>query len=621
MCIITELILIITLAPLTDSSPYTLDEFEGHLPGLYFEYMAQVHTNLDHWSMFIAIDLDRIRPDYTHEEQITDMLKECPDIPLTCDLLLARSRHLQRKSERINLLFENFHDLLLNSEKFNPNNLPDLFVPSLASSPVIDRETQVQDLREEVTSKYFHAIKKARTPGAPIVDYNKAAKSWLVALDDLLDTYQVIFEHTWELIREAIEGRASPYLLTPQGLVNMINYINKRHSTASFPKTTTPETVRKLIKAEVEKRGSTLGIILHFPLYSVNHYFLYRMYSTPVPIGNYQSNYITTSSEYILIRHGDYNHTFLNYEYIQECTKLNNLWYCESPTIFLTDSCEIHLLIDPTHLDVNNCNLQVRTQNTTEWIYLQESDEWIYSAPRNDTLNIQCNNDFRVNETIGRLGMLKLTQGCVATNHHYVLQPRHKESKIGYIYTLTDPLNLTRHHEVPLNQIQTTEDNTRISHMETLIYILYYAWPISVILSLIFTGLVVHRIYKRRAPPQPSRKSTRPEIIHLKNQEIQTLYTCLYQKNKPQDTEYSIPPSPKPILIHPPLGYEGSLTTPRSPTSVRFNLDADRIKEKNSPDKEDADTPEDIYVPMLPCKPTKPNEDTLYMNIDATGTD
>ena len=44
-------------------TPYTLDEFEDHLPGLYFEYIAQVYTKVDHWSLMIAIDLDRIRPD------------------------------------------------------------------------------------------------------------------------------------------------------------------------------------------------------------------------------------------------------------------------------------------------------------------------------------------------------------------------------------------------------------------------------------------------------------------------------------------------------------------------------------------------------------------------------
>ena len=136
----TEFFIVISLATLANTTPYTIDEFEGHLPGLYFEYIAQVHTKVDHWSLMIAIDLDRIRPDYRQDEQITDMFKQCPDMPLTCEMLLGQSKHLKRKGERINRLFENINHLLLDSKHINPNDLPGIPLPALDSSLVIHRE-------------------------------------------------------------------------------------------------------------------------------------------------------------------------------------------------------------------------------------------------------------------------------------------------------------------------------------------------------------------------------------------------------------------------------------------------------------------------------------------------
>ena len=278
------------------------------------------------------------------------------------------------------------------------------------------------------------------------------------------------------------------------------------------------------------------------------------MYPAPVPNGDGRSNYISAPSDYILVRNGEYNHTFLIDEDLEDCTKLDKQWYYKNPTIFLTDSCEVHLLRDPGRLNINTCNMKDKLHNTTEWIYFQESDEWIYSAPVNDTLVISCNNNVSFNETIGRLGLLKLTRGCIATNHHYVLSPRDKTSKVEYIYTLMDPLNLTRYHEVSMDKIIKLENDPRLSRMKTLIYISYCIWLISVVLSFICAALLTRWIYKQRTPPpQQPKKNARPEIIHLQTQGSQTIYTSLYHKSESRDAEYSTPPRPKPILVHPPL--------------------------------------------------------------------
>ena len=243
--------------------------------------------------------------------------------------------------------------LLLNSKHINPNDLPDIPLPVLDSSLVIPQEKQVKDLKEEVTNNYNIAMQEARISETSILEYNKAVKSWLIALEDLLDIYQIIYDHTLELTREVIQGRTSPYLLSSQGLEDMTKYINKRYTNAMFPTPTiTPETIRRLIVTEITKTGSTLGICQNF--HSTNHYLLYRMYPVPVPNGDGRSNYISTPNDYILVRNGDYNHTFLNDEGLKDCTKLDEQWYCKNPTIFLTDSCEVHLLMDPGRLNINN---------------------------------------------------------------------------------------------------------------------------------------------------------------------------------------------------------------------------------------------------------------------------
>ena len=175
----TEFFIVVSLATLAKTTPYTIDEFEDHLPGLYLEYIAQVHTNVDHWSLMIAIDLDRIRLDYTQDEQIADMFKECPDMPITCETLLGQAKCLKRKGEQINRLFENINQLLLDPRHINPKGLPGIPLPALDSSLVIHREKQVKDLKEEVTNNYNIAIQEARIPGTSILEYNKAIKSWL----------------------------------------------------------------------------------------------------------------------------------------------------------------------------------------------------------------------------------------------------------------------------------------------------------------------------------------------------------------------------------------------------------------------------------------------------------
>ena len=118
----------------------------------------------------IAIDLDRIRLDYTQDEQIADIFKECPDMSLTCEMLLTQSKYLKRKGEWINRLFENINHLLLDSKHINPNDLP---LPALHSYLVIPQEKQVKDLKEEVTNNYNIAMQEARIPGASILNIKK----------------------------------------------------------------------------------------------------------------------------------------------------------------------------------------------------------------------------------------------------------------------------------------------------------------------------------------------------------------------------------------------------------------------------------------------------------------
>ena len=50
--------------------PYTLNEFEGYLPGIYFEYVSPIHTKMDHWKLTITIDLKTIQPPSSYYDQI-----------------------------------------------------------------------------------------------------------------------------------------------------------------------------------------------------------------------------------------------------------------------------------------------------------------------------------------------------------------------------------------------------------------------------------------------------------------------------------------------------------------------------------------------------------------------
>ena len=102
------------------------------------------------------------------------------------------------------------------------------------------------------------------------------------------------------------------------------------------------------------------------------------MHPIAVPQGNRSSAYIKPPKEYLMITQGQQNHTFLSNEDFQDCIEGPRKWYCLPPAILLSTSCELKLLMDSTELNLTTCNIENKNHDTTEWIYLQESDEWIF---------------------------------------------------------------------------------------------------------------------------------------------------------------------------------------------------------------------------------------------------
>ena len=206
-----------------------------------------------------------------------------------------------------------------------------------------------------------------------------------------------------------------------------------------------------------------------------------------------------------------------------------------------------------------------------------------------DELLINCYPNHSEKVKIAKIGMLKLARSCIAFNHHTTLKPRNNNQKMGYIYSFSASVNLTRTKQTTMMTSRTTEDiNPRLDQLDSLILIL---WPLSIVISVIGAAVITPFIYKRQMIQLINTVMDNVDTTtnHQHSQTDTTYRTIEIQTSLrmiPDEPLYSCPLPPKKVPHSPPINFklfqnQPSTSTPLTTSSTRFNLKDQSIQEKS----------------------------------------
>ncbi|KAL7289060.1 hypothetical protein TKK_0017013 [Trichogramma kaykai] len=137
-----------------------------------------------------------------------------------------------------------------------------------------------------------------------------------------------------------------------------------------------------------------------------------------------------------------------NKENLGKCLQGHSSYMCpiQSPTkeVYLSNECEINLVINPTNTDLKYCQIMVTPNLDTQWHYLSLDGSWLYSTTGTDTIELICPNKRDESAKIAEIGILQIQPGChIRTRDHLLETEEVRGSQHNYVYNTDTHLNIT----------------------------------------------------------------------------------------------------------------------------------------------------------------------------------
>lgn len=462
------------LLPLAVLSDGSITTPIGENIGLFYEKLTDIKTFQSQWRLVTSLDVSRyIRHAPDVERHILEMNQLCNRHNLTKCLSKELGPRLIKKRENTvrysNLIRSAIGDTSYFDTPSPRRSVPFGFIGTL--SKVLfgtlsqeDADFYYQELNKvyadqreitELIANQTHVIKgEFSNTHARLVNLTKATSQMTRMMSKHSDALQetkgnlnrllletIIKDSVFEIERglddystnlllliDAIllakQGILHPTILSPEQLLKSAQKIKQ---TVPFEFPLTPE---ELLTEQIEK-VTTLNVIfmkgrilfeLTIPLLEQKAYSLYKIYPCPSihKLGTKEViSYIQPQIQFIAVSSDEQQFFTPTEEYLRTCRFHHNKFLGPATLpLYQADrqsTCESILLLNPTLINWNTCEIKVTKFVKPYWQTLSAPATWLYFMPKGKKAQIYCSSEKPVTRNISAIGIFKLEPGCQAT--------------------------------------------------------------------------------------------------------------------------------------------------------------------------------------------------------------
>ena len=204
------------------------------------------------------------------------------------------------------------------------------------------------------------------------------------------------------------------------------------------------EEIAKIATIDATYHSGRIIASLTLPLVERTAYDLYQLHSVAIPQkttlqGLRPTAYVVSEYEHVAVSKDQQKYLKLTRQQLHGCLDTHYGYIC-SPRgiIFNTASqkeCGIEMLINPSKNALSLCTVIMKSDPSTQWVYLNTDGTWLYSTTASETLRISCSGEIYQVATLTGMGILRLAEGCSARTTQVILTPcSTRTSNTQYIY-------------------------------------------------------------------------------------------------------------------------------------------------------------------------------------------
>lgn len=280
----------------------------------------------------------------------------------------------------------------------------------------MSRLTQMVKEHSEQLQKTQSEIDKLR--------FERGIKEMLFETEKALDDYSTNLLLLIDAILLAKQGILHPAVFSPQQLLISAQQI-KQSSSREFPfspEELLTEQLERITKLNIVFTKGRIVFELTVPLLDHQVFHLYEVHPCPSTqlLGSKQVlSYIQPKQAYIAVSSDEQYYLLPTEEYLRSC-RLHHKQLLGPATLPLFEAnqhatCETTLLLNPTAIDWNTCNIKVSPHLQPHWENLNAPATWLYFMPEEKRAQIYCKGKKATMQTFRGTGILKLGAGCQTT--------------------------------------------------------------------------------------------------------------------------------------------------------------------------------------------------------------
>lgn len=284
---------------------------------------------------------------------------------------------------------------------------------------------------------------------------------YLAALDLLESTFGEVLEkvrEAAELLAEVTTGKVGPIVVTPEKLAGYLTealaHLPRGHS---FSRPVTPENAPYLLQqatARAYRKGACVMLLLEFPLIGRSEYTVNRVYPLPTRGDNGTFFYLETSEEFVVVDRESRSYLKVTRQDLAGCKRDGNRYLCtpQHPVLAINDDapCGVQVYASRGTDPAGHCPKRVIRPTRTFVMKLEKMGRWLYVAPRDESIDIQCDGSAARQGMLRGTGAIELDGKCTATTQDFRVETARRylqEVKDGsYLpnFNLTLNLNETK---------------------------------------------------------------------------------------------------------------------------------------------------------------------------------
>ena len=250
-------------------------------------------------------------------------------------------------------------------------------------------------------------------------------------------------------------GQLNEHVLTPEKLRQIADDIKTNHQRFELPiprEHLRLEEVSRISKLDACQWNEDIIVFINIPLVTREVHTLYHLHPLPAPQrenGEYlASAFIQPRAEALLWPEDGDNYFSVNLIDLNiNCIQRHYAWICEpfavSKKITTATECEVTVLSKQEISDMNNCDIELQKQDTTQWVRLKTSHSWIFSTNSETKIRITTPKSIEQGVRINSTGLILLGERDSITTKDFTIRGWTEEGNTQLDHLPDYELNVT----------------------------------------------------------------------------------------------------------------------------------------------------------------------------------